>query len=394
MFGSLREEVCGAAARLADVIGAVPFDTAERALDDWTAVANAANAAQALLVARVLERTDDPTVLARVARTTGETSAATKERARVGGALRGHTGTRAVAGELSPPTLRAITDAVAVNPSAEARLLTLARSATLAEVRDDCARVKAAGDAEPAATEARIHARRRAHRWRDHEGAEHLHLVGTKVDMAKLDQATAPYLEQIFGERRADGVHEPLDAYAFDAYVRLAERGGAEICDGQGRPKVRYLTLLRVDSEALQRGRIEGDEQCEIAGLGPVPVATARELLGESVLKLVVTKGVDVINVTHLGRGVSAAQQIALLWQQPVCSREGCGRRARLENDHRDDWARVHCTELRNIDRLCHPDHVLKTRAGWALVAGTGRRPMVPPNHPDHPRNQRRRSPP
>jgi hypothetical protein len=42
---------------------------------------------------------------------------------------------------------------------------------------------------------------------------------------------------------------------------------------------------------------------CEITGVGPVPVEVARRLLGESILKLVITNGVDVANVTHLGRG-------------------------------------------------------------------------------------------
>jgi BarA-like signal transduction histidine kinase len=40
---------------------------------------------------------------------------------------------------------------------------------------------------------------------------------------------------------------------------------------------------------------------------------TARDLLGESIVKLVITNGVDVANVTHLGRGPTAAQRIALL---------------------------------------------------------------------------------
>ncbi|HMC72204.1 MAG TPA: hypothetical protein VKJ07_23805, partial [Mycobacteriales bacterium] len=49
----------------------------------------------------------------------------------------------------------------------------------------------------------------------------------------------------------------------------------------------------------------------EITGLGPIPVSTARELLGDSILKLVITKGVDVLHVTHLGRGPNAAQRVA-----------------------------------------------------------------------------------
>jgi hypothetical protein len=151
----------------------------------------------------------------------------------------------------------------------------------------------------------------------------------------------------------------------------------------------RYLGVLRIDWSALLRGHVEGDEACEIAGLGPISVASARELLGESILKLVITRGVDVMNVTHLGRGPNTAQKVALMWMQPECSREGCNRKARLENDHREEYWKVKCTELANTDRCCQRDHDLKTYRGWAFVAGTGKRPMVPPDDPRHPKNTR-----
>src|SRR6202030_797862 len=84
------------------------------------------------------------------------------------------------------------------------------------------------------------------------------------------------------------------------------------------------LGLIRVDYESLVRGAVEGEETCEIAGVGPIPVRIARALLGDAILKLVITKGVDVINVTHLGRSVTVAQQCALWWQSRMCQRLGC----------------------------------------------------------------------
>ena len=115
------------------------------------------------------------------------------------------------------------------------------------------------------------------------------------------------------------------------------------------RSNPRHLALLRVDLEALRRGAVEGDELCEIAGIGPVPVRVARELLGDAVLKLVITRGVDVLNVTHLGRGPTAAQRVALAWTSPGCSVEGCWR-TRVEIDHREDWARTRHTRLDELD--------------------------------------------
>ncbi|HEX6578089.1 MAG TPA: hypothetical protein VF082_06945, partial [Jiangellaceae bacterium] len=165
------------------------------------------------------------------------------------------------------------------------------------------------------------------------------------------------------------------------------------VAPGRGsRPNPRFLALLRIDIEALRRGAVAGQELCEIRGVGPVPVPVAAGLLGQAVLKLVITRGVDVLNVTHLGRGPTAAQKIALAWASPGCTVEGCWR-TRIEPDHRQPWEDTRHTRLDELDPLCEFHHDLKTRHGWALVAGTGKRPMVPPDDPGHPRHQRREDP-
>ena len=131
-------------------------------------------------------------------------------------------------------------------------------------------------------------------------------------------------------------------------------------------------------------------------GIGPVPVEVVRRLLGDSLLRLVLTNGVDVRNVTSLGRGPNAAQKIALLWEQPTCSVEHCGRRARLEADHTTgaEYTRTKHTRLDELDRLCEQHHDKKTYDGWGLVPGTGVRPMVPPEDRRHPKHSTRtRSP-
>jgi hypothetical protein len=115
----------------------------------------------------------------------------------------------------------------------------------------------------------------------------------------------------------------------------------------------RFLALLRVDVETLRRGRVAGDELCEIRGVGPVPVPVAAGLLGQSVLRLVITRGVDVCNVTHLGRGPTAAQKIALAWASPGCTVEGCWR-TRVEHDHRQPWAQTRHTRLDELERTGH----------------------------------------
>jgi hypothetical protein len=113
----------------------------------------------------------------------------------------------------------------------------------------------------------------------------------------------------------------------------------------------------------------------------------AKELLGESVLNLVITKGTDVLNVTNLHRRANAAQRAALLWESPHCGVEGCSG-MRIEIDHRTGWAKTHTTRLDDLDNLCDHHHDLKTTEGWALVEGTGRRAFVRPDDPRHPRNR------
>jgi hypothetical protein len=194
--------------------------------------------------------------------------------------------------------------------------------------------------------------------------------------------ALQPLIDQVFTEARRQGRRESPDAYGFDALVRLAQRPAA----ATGRANPKYVGLVRVDVEALTRGEVTGEERCEITGLGPVPVRVARRLLGDAVLHLVLTRGRDVATVAHLGRGPSAAQKLALLWTQPTCSRAGCDQPwTYAEVDHRTPWAATHHTVLDDLDRLCRHDHRLKTHHGWALVAGTGKRDMVPPDHPAHP---------
>jgi hypothetical protein len=193
------------------------------------------------------------------------------------------------------------------------------------------------------------------------------------------------------------GAPEPTPAKADPTVgqLRLVDQPGPPADAPAARPVGRpvdptHLALLRVDLQALVRGHVEGGELCEIAGVGPLSVAAARELLGESVLRLVITRGVDVLNVTNLGRGPTAAQEIAFLWASPACTVLGCDRRhgQSIQHDHRQPWTETHQTATGNIDRLCAHHHALKTRFGWALMPGTGKRPMVPPDDPRHPKNQ------
>ena len=135
----------------------------------------------------------------------------------------------------------------------------------------------------------------------------------------------------------------------------------------------------------MVRGYPVDGEVCEVAGFGPVSTQAVIDMMdcGDPVLKAVVTKGQDVVNVAHLGRRPNAHQQTALDWLFPTCAAEGCGTRSsHLETDHRAEWAKSHVTVLACLDRLCQFHHYRKTYHGWALVPGRGKRAFVPPTTP------------
>ena len=93
-------------------------------------------------------------------------------------------------------------------------------------------------------------------------------------------------------------------------------------------------------------------------------------------------------NVTHLGRAATIAQKCALWWRSPECDALGCTRTRRLQTDHDTGWVKTHTTRLDDSNQLCDHHHDHKTYFGWALVEGTGKRDMVPPDDPRHPRNK------
>jgi len=285
-------------------------------------------------------------------------------------------------GSLSADQGSLIAEAAAVNPSAERTLVEAAGRDSYKELKDRSLRAKAAGDADPEATQRRIHRHRSLREFIDSEGAWNLHARGTAADGARIHAALAPLIDEIFRERRPSGIRETAEARAFDALMGMAERADSHDATGR-RPRLR--ALVRCDLGALQRGSVEGDDVCEVAGVGPIPVAHAVELLGEATWKLLVTRGVDVLNVTTLSRKASAAMLAALAWRSSTCTVEGCGRTI-TQIDHRVPFAESRHTTLRELDPLCGHHHDSKTYDGWELVAGTGPRRFVPPEDPQHPR--------
>lgn len=299
-------------------------------------------------------------------------------------------------GSLSPDQAAAVADAASVNPDAEADLIAVAEQESLRRLRDEAARRRSERE-EGERRRERIHRRRSARSWTDRDGAWNFAAVGPADGGSGFVVEWERLTDERVAAARAAGERGTREQFAFDALAEMASRShrlrsGVSGVGGSGvqRENLRHLGLIRVDLTALLKGGVGDGELCEIAGIGPISVSAARELLGESILKLVITRGVDVAHVTHLGRGPTTAQEVALLWANPVCCVQGCNRMRRLEWDHRRPWAEVRTTVLDNLDGPCEFHHARKTRDGWELVVGTGRRAMVAPSDPRHPRRATR----
>ena len=140
--------------------------------------------------------------------------------------------------------------------------------------------------------------------------------------------------------------------------------------------------------QALRRGSLEPGESCEIPGVGPVPLAVARELFGDCFLKFVISDGVDIRSVVHYGRVIPAHLKTALQFRDRCCVVPGCGRTFGLEYDHLVEFAKGGPTSLDNLARVCRPHHAMKTHKGYRLSGGPGHWRWQAPGRP---RGRRRR---
>jgi hypothetical protein len=310
-----------------------------------------------------------------LARTAGTTTATAREQLVASKKLRTLPATEQAvrAGRLSGAQAAVVADGAAANPAAEQRLLDTARVSPLAGLRDEARRAKAAADPDPEATQARLHAGRHLRRWTDGEGAYNLALRTTARAGADIDAALGPVVDRVFAEARRAGRDEPVEAYAADALHRAVTGAAAARASRARESKV----IALVSHEALVRGRAADGETCELAGVGPVPVSTVRDMLDDAFLAAVVTDGVDVYNVAHLGRQATAHQRTGLEARGYRCEVPACPARHNLEIDHVDEWCRTRHTKLDRLAWLCPHHHRLKSTSGHRLEGPVGSRRWI-----------------
>ncbi len=419
-LGRIANSVTGLVQNDTDMAG-VDGATAAEVMEEYARIERMAAIGKLKAAARVAETgayrsCGDKDAATFVARRTGCSKRDAQRSLDAVNALDGLDATRVAAenGDLSEAQLREVADGATVNPDAEKELLTAARTQPLAGLKERAQRAKASATDEATAHE-RIRTSRHMKCGTDAEGAFWLAYRNTGDMGAAILAAVRPIQDRLFRAARDRGERDSYEAYAADALTELvvgpAERSTSEEeadssdtdatdtdpaeagADSEGAPPRRWpprqnrarpsrdiKVIVRIDHQALERGHTVAGETCDIVGVGQVPVSTVKEMMGDAFLAAIVTDGVDVRSVAHLGRKTTAHQQTALEFTQPDCEVLGCIRTMFLQTDHRTGWARTKNTVFDDLDKLCEHHHELKTNKGWRLEPGTGKRRFLPPD--------------
>ena len=295
-------------------------------------------------------------------------------------------------GGLSSAQLAVVTGAASEAPESTGDLLELlGQGASHQELTDAATRKKAAARSRESerARRARVHATRHLRAHQVDSGGVRGEFFCDEIGWARVGPRVEARAKELW--KAAGAGSEPLEAYRLDAFLELlsgsglGDPGGPLDTGGSSSPSkgTRAQAIVVIDAAALRRGTTEGDELCEIEGIGPVSVEAATELLSEASLRYVIAEGFDIKTVTKPTRDVAACIEAALIVRDRTCGRPGCGKRLGLETDHREvDFGDEGPTELDNLVRLCPQCHALKTYGGWRLEGEPGAWKWIAPARP------------
>lgn len=269
-------------------------------------------------------------------------------------------------GRISETQTRAVSNAAYADPKKERALLAAATTISVNALRAECRAVRLATITDEVAANEVIRRGRYLRHWIDPDGAVRFDGRMTPEAGATVIATLEVLQDRISSAARRAGRRESPAAYRADALVELASGAGAS--------GPRAMVHVLIDHRALNSGTTRSKHRCEIPGVGRIPVATARALAGDAFVKAVITKGVDIKAVAHLGRNIPARIRTALELRDPECVVPGCDDRLGLEIDHyRIPWASGGPTQLDNLARLCRWHHYAKTHLGYRLTGAPGK---------------------
>jgi hypothetical protein len=280
-------------------------------------------------------------------------------------------------GRLSEAQAREIAAVTADVPDAEEQLVEAAGKLTLRGLQEECHRVEAAAAVDEDDRYRQVHRRRKIRAWVDRHNVARLSATMTPDDLARVMSEIDRRCGEIVEGAIRGRWFESWEAHRVDALVEMA------IPDIDVPAPPASMVHVVVDYEALMRGHTVAGEKCEIPGIGPIPVTLARQMSEDCILKVLVTKGVDVVAVAHGGYTIPAHLRTALDVRDPKCIVPGCDARRRLQKDHRNAFGRTQVTKLEDLAHLCPFHHYLKTFCGYTYRGGPGTWEWIPPENRD-----------
>jgi hypothetical protein len=272
-------------------------------------------------------------------------------------------------GRLSETQAHEIANAAGSDPHAESDLLATAAGTSMKGLRDRCRQARARAQEDDAAWARDLHVRRRAHEWTDADGTYRFEARLAPDAGARFSSALNAHTDRIFRDARRAGRRETRAAYMADALVALATEGPCKPVE----------VRVTVDSSAFARGHTEAGERCEITGVGPVPVTTARALLDDAIVSVLVKDGDDITTVSSPKRTIPAKLRRALETRYPTCGVHGCANDHFLQIDHVRPIADGGPTSIDNTWRICPFHHAQKTLHRWRVTGEPGNWNLVPP---------------
>ena len=244
--------------------------------------------------------------------------------------------------------------------------------------------------------------------YMDRDGMGRLDGRLAPLEFAKLRSLFCPFEREAFDAARQRGERASEDRYRVDALLAMAQaahdnftppagnptspnqpHGPQELLPtdahpgGATEPKRRLpaMVIAVIDHAIFARGYALPGERHYIEGIGSVPVSVLEELMQDATIAAVVTKGVDIASVVHLGRFPTALQRTALHVRDPHCVVPGCEQTEHLEIDHIPEYAQTHHTTLPELARECQLHHDQRTYQGAILTGGPGDWHWRPPPH-------------
>jgi len=284
-------------------------------------------------------------------------------------------------GRLSILQVSEVVDVASEWPHTEQHLLNAAEMLSLNDLREECRRVKAALVTDEDDRYRRLRKGRYLRSWTDRDGAVRLSARLTPDDGARLLTQVDSICDEMVADAKTGGWFESREAHRADALVSLARSSRAS----DASPDPEATIHVWVDYDAMVRGHTIEGEQCEIPGIGPIPVSVARQLANDAYLKVLVTKADDIVAVAHAGRTIPARLRTFLECRDPKCIVPTCGERRGLQIDHRQPVAAGGLTRLDNLARLCRRHHYEKSVLGYRYRGGPGAWEWIPPETPTPP---------